>query len=79
MSQRIALGTHTTFGPMTATAVLQVRPASDVIAERSPTLKWLEIWIHARWSKDDLSHFAAFAIYLAQLIFWFLWFNGHSS
>ena len=71
MPEKVALEAHTTFGPMTATAVLQVRPASDVIPEMSPEPNWLEIWNPARWSRDDLSRIAVFAMFLAQLIFWF--------
>ena len=72
MPEKVALEAHTTFGPMTATAVLQVRPASDVIPEMSPEPNWLEIGgILTRWSRDDLSRIAVFAMFLAQLIFWF--------
>ena len=68
MSQTIALGPHTTFGPMTASAVLQVRPASDVVAEPSPALKYLELMNPLRWSTNDLSRFAAFARFLLVLV-----------
>ena len=68
MSQTIALDAHTAFGPMTASAVLQVRPASDVVAEPSPALKYLEFMNPLRWSKDDFSNLAAFARCLLQLL-----------
>ena len=71
MPEKVALKARTTFGPITATAVLQVRPASGVIPETSPEPNWLEIWNPARWSKDDLSRISVFAMFLAQLIFWF--------
>ena len=77
MNQRIALEAHTSFGPMTASAVLQVRPARDVVAEPSPVLKYLEIWNPALWSKDDFSRFAYLAgllVILVELISKFL--NG---
>ena len=68
MSQTIALEGHAAFGPMTARATLQVRPASDVISEPPPTLTWLEIWNPVYWSKDDLPRFLALARELGHLI-----------
>ena len=68
MSQTIALEAHTTFGPMTASVVLQVRPASDVAAEPSSALKYLKLMNPLRWSKDDFSNLAAFYRCLLQLL-----------
>ena len=44
MPQTIALSAHSTLPSFTATAVLQVRPGSDVIADPSPAFKWLDFW-----------------------------------
>ena len=71
MPEKVVLEAHTTFGPMTATAVLQVHPVSGVIPQTSPEPNCLDIWNPARWSKDDLSRISVFAMVLAQLIFWF--------
>ena len=81
MSQTIVLEAHTTFGPMTASAVLQVRPASDVFAEPSPALKYLELMNPLRWSTNDFSRFAAFAKDLLLLLLLLLigqFFKGNS-
>ena len=75
MSQTIALSGQVNFPAMSATAVLQVRPGNDAVAEPSPTLKWLETWNPVRWSKDDHSRFAALArslLDLIRLISWFI-------
>ena len=68
MNQPIALEGHLPFSPMTASAVVQVRPASDVIPEASPDLKCLEIWNPVCWSMDDFSRFGVLAKELAQLL-----------
>ena len=70
MSQKISLEAHATCSPMTAMAFLPVRTGSDVVPESSSVLKCLKLWNPSRWSKDDLSRFAVFAMFLAQLIFW---------
>ena len=62
MSQKIALEAHSTFGPMTASAVLQVCPSSAgpqvcpssaVVAEPSPALKFLRLYNSRSWSKPQ--------------------------
>ena len=68
MDQMISLEGHLRFQPMIASAVLQVHPNSDVVADSSPLLTWLEIWNPAYWSKDDLPRFLALARELSQLI-----------
>ena len=81
MSQRIALEAHTTFGPMTANATLQVRPGSDVIADPSPALKWLDIWNPVHWSKDDLPRALSLVrelAYLLLLIYVYFFIKGNS-
>ena len=81
MSQRIALEAHTTFGPMTASATLQVRPASDVITDPSPALKWLETWNPVHWSKDDLPRALSLVrelAHLLMLIYLYFFIKGNS-
>ena len=68
MGHMIALEGHLRFQPMIASAVLQVHPNSDVVADSSPLLTCLEIWNPAYWSKDDLPRFSALARKLSQLI-----------
>ena len=68
MPQTIALSAHSTFPSFTATAVLQVRPGSDVIADPSPALKWLKIWNPVHWSKDDLPRALSLVRELAHLL-----------
>jgi len=41
MDQMISLEGHLRFQPMIASAVLQVHPDSDVMADSSPLLTWL--------------------------------------
>ena len=45
-----------------------VRPASTVVAEPSPTLKFLELCNLRSWSKDDYSRFAVVAVFLLELL-----------
>ena len=68
MNQQISLAAHTTFGAMTATAVLQVRPGSDVVPELPPALKLLDICNPLKWSTYDKSRFANFLSSLLNLI-----------
>ena len=50
MDQMISLEGHLGLQPMIASAVLQVHPNSDVVADSAPLLTWLEIWNPAYWS-----------------------------
>ena len=68
MSQKIALEAHSTFGPMTASAVLQVCPSSAVVAEPSSALKFFRLYNPRSWSKDDYSRFAVVAVVLLELL-----------
>ena len=44
MSQTTPLTGHAIFPSFTATATLQKRLGSDVVADPPPALTWLEIW-----------------------------------
>ena len=68
MSETTSLTGHVIFPSFTATATLQKRPGSDVVANHSSALTWLEIWNPVYWSKDDLPRFLALARELGQLI-----------
>ncbi len=77
MTQTIALEAHSTCGPMDGNAVLQVCavsvsppvcPASTVVAEPSPTPKFLDLCNLRSWSKDDYSRFAVVAVVLLELL-----------
>ena len=68
MSQTTPLTGHAIFPSFTATATLQKRLGSDVVADPPPALTWLEIWNPVHWSKDDRPRFLALARELAQLI-----------
>ena len=68
MSQMTALTAHVIFPSFIATATLQKRLGSDVVADPPPALTWLEIWNPVHWSKDDHPRFLALARELAQLI-----------
>ena len=67
MFQEIALVGHASLGPMTARATLQVRPAG-VVVDPTPAVKYLRLENPLRWSKEDLSCFAAFAMFLSQVV-----------
>ena len=68
MIQAITFEAHKTFGPMTARAVLQVRPASDVVAEPSPVLKYLRLMNPLCWSTHNFSRIAVITKFLLDLI-----------
>ena len=68
MNKRITLGAHTTFGPMNASATLQVRPAEHVVPDPSPALKYARQMNPLSWSASTYTRIAVLATFLLELI-----------